>query len=124
MAPTRIYVKPMLELIAALEVKGMAHITGGGLTENVPRVLPENVKAVNESSASRRPALFQWLQSAGNVAEGEMHRVFNCGIGMCVVVAKENVQQALALLRAAGEPALEIGRIETRRDGEARTVVV
>jgi phosphoribosylformylglycinamidine cyclo-ligase len=124
MEPTRIYVKPMQALMAELPVKGMAHITGGGLTENVPRVLPENVKAVIESSAWRRPALFQWLQSAGNVAEGEMHRVFNCGIGMCVVVAKENVQQALALLRAAGEPALEIGRIETRRDGEARTVVV
>ncbi|MFT3963036.1 phosphoribosylformylglycinamidine cyclo-ligase [Propionivibrio sp.] len=123
MEPTRIYVKPMQALMAELPVKGMAHITGGGLTENVPRVLPENVKAVIESSAWRRPALFQWLQSAGNVAESEMHRVFNCGIGMCVVVAKENVQQALALLRAAGEPALEIGRIETRRDGEARTVV-
>jgi phosphoribosylformylglycinamidine cyclo-ligase len=124
MEPTRIYVKPMQALMAELPVKGMAHITGGGLTENVPRVLPENVKAVIESSAWRRPALFQWLQSAGNVAESEMHRVFNCGIGMCVVVAKENVQQALALLRAAGEPALEIGRIETRQDGEARTVVV
>ncbi len=124
MEPTRIYVKPIQALMAELPVKGMAHITGGGLTENVPRVLPENVKAVIESSAWRRPALFQWLQSAGNVAESEMHRVFNCGIGMCVVVARENAERALALLRAAGEPALEIGRIETRRDGEARTVVV
>ena len=124
MEPTRIYVKPMQAMMAELPVKGMAHITGGGLTENVPRVLPENVKAVIDASAWRRPALFQWLQNAGNVAESEMHRVFNCGIGMCVVVARENVQQALALLRAAGEPALEIGRIEARRDGEAQTLVV
>lgn len=124
MAPTRIYVKPMLALMAALSVKGMAHITGGGLTENVPRVLPSGVKAVIDQSTWERPKLFQWLQSAGNVAENEMHRVFNCGIGMCVVVARENVQQALTLLRAAGEPAVEIGRIEARQDNEAQTVVV
>ncbi len=124
MAPTRIYVKPMQALMAELPVKGMAHITGGGLTENVPRVLPASVKAVIEQSSWQRPKLFQWLQSAGNVAESEMHRVFNCGIGMCVVVAKEHAQQALELLRAAGEPALEIGRIESRQDGEAQTIVV
>jgi phosphoribosylformylglycinamidine cyclo-ligase len=124
MEPTRIYVKPMLALIAELPVKGMAHITGGGLTENVPRVLPLNVKAVIDASTWRRPPLFQWLQSAGNVAESEMYRVFNCGIGLCVVVAPENVGQALNLLRAAGEEALEIGCIETRQDGEAQTVVV
>ena len=124
MEPTRIYVKPMLALMAELPVKGMAHITGGGLTENVPRVLPANVKAVIDQSAWQRPKLFQWLQSAGNVAESEMHRVFNCGIGMCVVVAKENVQQALTLLRASGEEAVEIGRIEPRLDGEAQTIVI
>ena len=124
MAPTRIYVKPMQALMAELPVKGMAHITGGGLTENVPRVLPASVKAVIEQSSWQRPKLFQWLQSAGNVAESEMHRVFNCGIGMCVVVAKEHAQRALELLRAAGEPALEIGRIESRQDGEAQTIVV
>ncbi len=124
MEPTRIYVKPMLALMAELPVKGMAHITGGGLTENVPRVLPANVKAGIEQSAWQRPKLFQWLQSAGNVTESEMHRVFNCGIGMCVVVAKENVQQALTLLRASGEEAVEIGRIEPRLDGEAQTIVI
>ena len=124
MAPTRIYVKPMLALMAALPVKGMAHITGGGLTENVPRVLPASVKAVIDQSTWQRPRLFQWLQSAGNVAENEMHRVFNCGIGMCVVVANEHAQQALTLLRAAGEQAVEIGRIEARQDGEAQTIVV
>lgn len=125
MAPTRIYVKPLLALLQALPVKGMAHITGGGLTENVPRVLPENVKAVLEQSAWRRPPVFDWLQSAGNVADGEMHRVFNCGIGMVVVLARENVQQALHLLHAAGEHAVEIGRIEPREaDAEMQTVVV
>jgi phosphoribosylformylglycinamidine cyclo-ligase len=124
MAPTRIYVKPMLALMAELPVKGMAHITGGGLTGNVPRVLPPDVKAVIEASAWRRPPLFQWLQDAGQVAESEMHRVFNCGIGLVVVVGREDAGRALARLCAAGEEAIEIGRIETRRDGEAPTVVV
>ena len=124
MAPTRIYVKPMLALIAALPVKGMAHITGGGITENVPRVLPENVKAVINKSSWQRPKLFDWLQREGNVAESEMHRVFNCGIGMVVVVARENVEAALKLLRAAGEQAVEIGSIEARGEGEAQTIVV
>ena len=124
MAPTRIYVKPMLALINALPVKGMAHITGGGITENVPRVLPEGVKAVIAKSSWQRPKLFDWLQREGQVAEGEMHRVFNCGIGMVVVVARENVEPALALLHAAGEMAVEIGVIESRGDGEAPTIVV
>lgn len=124
MAPTRIYVKPMLALINALPVKGMAHITGGGITENVPRVLPETVKAVIAQSSWQRPKLFDWLQREGNVAESEMHRVFNCGIGMVVVVARENVAQALTLLHAAGEKAVEIGVIEARGDGEAQTIVV
>ncbi|MDR2113213.1 MAG: phosphoribosylformylglycinamidine cyclo-ligase [Candidatus Accumulibacter sp.] len=124
MEPTRIYVKPMRALLAELPVKGMAHITGGGLTGNVPRVLPPNVKAVIDASAWHRPPLFQWLQSAGKVAESEMHRVFNCGIGLCVVVAPENAGQAQALLRGAGQEALEIGRIEARRDTEAQTAVV
>lgn len=124
MAPTRIYVKPMLSVLAELPVKAMAHITGGGLRENIPRVLPGTVKAVIEKSAWQRPKIFQWLQSEGNVAEDEMHRVFNCGVGMVIVVERENVARVLQLLRAAGEAAVEIGRIEARRDGEAHTVVV
>ena len=124
MEPTRIYLKPMLALMEKVTVKGMAHITGGGLTENVPRVLPPSVKAVIDASTWQRPALFQWLQKAGNVADGEMHRVFNCGIGMCVVVAEQDAEPALAHLRASGEAALRIGRIEVRRDGEAPTLVV
>ena len=124
MAPTRIYVKPMLALMAELPVKGMAHITGGGLTENVPRVLPESVKAVIDQTRWVRPKLFQWLQSEGQVAESEMHRVFNCGIGMVVIVARENVEQALRVLHAAGEKAVEIGRIESRTESEAPTIVI
>ena len=124
MEPTRIYVKPVLALIATLPVKGIAHITGGGLTENIPRVLPEAVKAVVEQSAWHRPELFRWLQREGQVAESEMHRVFNCGIGMCLVVAREHAIQALQFLNAAGEKAVQIGRIEARQDGEAQTIVV
>ena len=124
MAPTRIYVKPLLALIKALPVKGMAHITGGGITENVPRVLPQNVKAVVEKSSWQRPKLFDWLQSEGQVAENEMHRVFNCGIGMAVIVAAGDAERALALLNAAGEKAVTIGRIEARNDDEAQTIVV
>lgn len=124
MEPTRIYVKPLLALMAVLPVKGLAHITGGGLTENIPRVLPEGVKAVVEKASWVRPELFNWLQREGGVAESEMHRVFNCGIGMVVVVAQENAAQALDLLRAAGEVVAEIGRIEPRVADEAPTVVI
>ena len=124
MEPTRIYVKPVRALIATLPVKGIAHITGGGLTENIPRVLPEAVKAVIEQSTWHRPELFRWLQREGRVAESEMHRVFNCGIGMCLVVAREHAIQALQFLNAAGEKAVQIGRIEARQDGEAQTIVV
>jgi phosphoribosylformylglycinamidine cyclo-ligase len=124
MAPTRIYAKPMLALMAQLPVKGMAHITGGGLTGNVPRVLPATVKAVLDASAWRRPSVFEWLRDAGQVAESEMFRVFNCGIGLVVVVAREDTGRAMALLRAAGQEALEIGRIEARRDGEAQVAVI
>ena len=124
MEPTRIYVKPLLALMAVLPVKGLAHITGGGLTENIPRVLPEGVKAVVEKASWVRPELFNWLQREGGVAESEMHRVFNCGIGMVVVVAHENAAQALELLRAAGEVVAEIGRIEPRVADEAPTVVI
>jgi phosphoribosylformylglycinamidine cyclo-ligase len=124
MAPTHLYVKPVLALMQALPVKGMAHITGGGLTENVPRVLPAATKAVLQKSAWQRPKLFDWLQQEGGVAESEMHRVFNCGIGMVLIVAQEHRQQALDLLLAAGEKAMAIGTIEPRDGDEAQTVVV
>ncbi|AEV25908.1 MULTISPECIES: phosphoribosylformylglycinamidine cyclo-ligase [Azospira] len=123
MAPTRIYVKPLLALLQTLPVKGMAHITGGGLTENVPRVLPENTVAILDKSSWQRPKLFDWLQAEGNVSDDEMHRVFNCGIGMVVVVAQEHARQAIQLLQAAGEKVWQIGDIRARQGDEAQTQV-
>jgi phosphoribosylformylglycinamidine cyclo-ligase len=124
MAPTRIYVKPLLALMNEMTVKGMAHITGGGLTENIPRVLPENVTAIVDRKSWTLPPLFQWLQKEGNVADAEMHRVFNCGIGMAVVVAANDAERAIESLRAAGETVHRIGRIEARQAGQAQTIVV
>lgn len=123
MAPTRIYVKPVLELIQQIPVKGLAHITGGGLVENVPRILPPHVMAVLQKQAWEMPPLFHWLQQQGNVAEAEMHRVFNCGIGMVIVVAPEHVDTALECLRAAGETAWPIGEIKQRRSDLTAAVV-
>jgi len=124
LTPTRIYVKPMLAVLRELPVKGMAHITGGGLTGNVPRILPDNVRAEIAQSAWQLPELFQWLQKEGAVTDSEMQRVFNCGIGLVVVVAREDVNRALRILRDAGEPAVVIGAIKPRADGEAATVIV
>ena len=122
LAPTRIYVKPMLALMAELAVKGLAHITGGGITGNVPRCLPPGTRAVIDGKSWPRPELFQWLQREGNVAEDEMHRVFNCGIGMAVVVAEADAARAMEHLSAAGETVHRIGRIEAH-DGEPDAVV-
>ena len=124
MAPTRIYVKSLLKLIEAIPVKGMAHITGGGITENVPRVLPEGLTAEIKKGSWDMPALFTWLQAQGNVAESEMHKTFNCGIGMVVIVAKEQASAAMTLLKAEGEQVFEIGHIRAQQVGEAPTVVV
>ena len=124
LAPTRIYVKPLLALMRTLRVKGMAHITGGGLLLNVPRMLPEGLQARLERSLWPRPEIFDWLQQQGNVADAEMHRVFNCGIGMAVVVASGDAGRAIAELNASGERAQRIGTIVARPAGEAPTVVV
>ena len=124
MAPTRIYVKPLLALIETGMVKGMAHITGGGLVENVPRVLQDNVTAILHKDAWTMPPLFTWLQQNGGVADAEMHRVFNCGIGMVVVVSKDNAAAAMQQLQAAGETVWQIGEIRARVGDEAQTQVV
>jgi phosphoribosylformylglycinamidine cyclo-ligase len=110
--PTRIYVKPVLKLLESVKVKGLAHITGGGLTGNVPRILPPGTQAVIRKAAWPRPPVFQWLQHAGDVAEDEMFRVFNCGIGMVVIVAASEAKRAGNELRAYGETVYEIGTIE------------
>ncbi|WP_171001777.1 phosphoribosylformylglycinamidine cyclo-ligase [Methylobacillus flagellatus] len=124
MAPTRIYVKPLLKLMQALPVKGMAHITGGGITENVPRVLPAGLTAEVQRDAWTLPPLFQWLQAQGNVTNDEMYRTFNCGIGMVVIVAAEQADAAQALLTAEGEQVYRLGHIRAQAAGEAPTVVV
>ncbi|WP_137174643.1 phosphoribosylformylglycinamidine cyclo-ligase [Massilia sp. HP4] len=124
MAPTRLYVKPLLALMASMEVKGLVHITGGGLVENIPRVLQDNLTAVLDGSSWTMPPLFKWLQQHGGVADAEMHRVFNCGIGMTVIVSKENADAAFAQLEAAGETVYRIGEIRAREEGQAQTVVL
>ncbi|MBX9345600.1 phosphoribosylformylglycinamidine cyclo-ligase [Chromobacterium vaccinii] len=122
-APTRIYVKPLLKLMEALPVKGMAHITGGGITENTPRVLPDNTVAQIDAASWTLPKLFQWLQREGNVDIQEMYRTFNCGIGMVVVVAPEHAEQAMALLREAGETVYRIGQVRERVGDEHQTQI-
>jgi phosphoribosylformylglycinamidine cyclo-ligase len=120
--PTRIYVKPVLKLLESVPVKGIAHITGGGITENVPRILQKNLSARIKKAAWPRPELFNWLQREGNVAEDEMYRVFNCGIGMVIVVDASEAKRAADQLRAEGETVYEIGKIEAS-SGEPVAVV-
>ncbi|WP_338848846.1 phosphoribosylformylglycinamidine cyclo-ligase [Massilia sp. W12] len=124
MAPTRIYVKPVLALMQNMQLKGLVHITGGGLVENVPRVLQPHLVAELRKDAWSMPPLFSWLQEQGGVAEAEMHRVFNCGIGMCVVVAEEDADDAMAQLQASGETVYRIGQIRSRNGDEAQTQVM
>jgi phosphoribosylformylglycinamidine cyclo-ligase len=123
LAPTRIYVKPLLKLIKSVNVKGLAHITGGGLTENVPRVLPKALAAHIERGAWTTPPLFTWLKEQGNIAEREMHRVFNCGIGMVAIVSAEEAKAAEALLAKAGETVWRIGTVQRRRGSGPQAVI-
>src|SRR5690349_4309482 len=122
MEPTRIYVKPVLKLLSAAPVKGLAHITGGGIVGNVPRILPAGTRAVLDKKKWPRHEIFRWLQNTGNVAEEEMFRVFNCGIGMVIVVASDKAQMAKMLLKREGELAYEIGIIEAW-SGEPEAVI-
>jgi phosphoribosylformylglycinamidine cyclo-ligase len=111
LAPTRIYVKPLLALLQALPVHALAHITGGGLTDNIPRVLPAGLEAVLERRSWPHDPLFEWLQSAGRIEPAEMYRTFNCGLGMVVIVPPERADAALQFLRAHGETAALIGEV-------------
>jgi phosphoribosylformylglycinamidine cyclo-ligase len=121
--PTRIYVKPVLQLMSKVQVKGIAHITGGGLTENIPRVLPESVTASLDSSLWPRPAIFDWLKKHGALEDAEMHRTFNCGLGMVVVVPKPEAKASIDLLNAAGCEAFEVGGIVAREGNGPQAVV-
>ena len=123
MEPTRIYAKTILKLLAAAPVKGLAHITGGGLPGNVPRMLPKGTRAVIRKGSWPRPGLFDWLQQTGGVSEEEMFRVFNCGIGMVVALAPEHVKLATLLLKREGELAYEIGQVQESGGAEPDAVI-
>jgi phosphoribosylformylglycinamidine cyclo-ligase len=117
MAPTRIYVKPLLQLIREVTVHGVSHITGGGLVDNIPRVLPDGLEVVLNRSSWRREVVFDWLQREGKVADAEMYRVFNCGIGMTVQVSASDADRAISVLSAAGQEALIIGEVRAGTRG-------
>lgn len=124
MEPTRIYVRAILELNQHLPIKGLAHITGGGLPENIPRILPANLSALLHKGSWSVPPLFAWLQTHGNVADDEMYRVFNCGIGMIVVVAPEHVDEALAVLATHNETVWQIGTVQPNRANDRRVLII
>ena len=109
LAPTKIYVKPVLSLIEKVNVKSVAHITGGGFYENIPRALPDGIMAKIEKSVIKVPPIFKLLQEEGAVPERDMFNIFNMGIGMCVIVAKKDADKALEILKEAGEDAYIIG---------------
>jgi phosphoribosylformylglycinamidine cyclo-ligase len=122
--PTRIYVKPVLALMHSVRVKGMAHITGGGLLDNVPRMLPQAVRAVIHKTTWQLPPLFAWLQEKGALTDSELHRVFNCGIGMVLIVPAEEAAAARSLLEAGGETVYRIGEIAARAADEAQVALL
>jgi phosphoribosylformylglycinamidine cyclo-ligase len=111
MQPTKIYVRSILELQSTLEIRGLAHITGGGLSENIPRILAENVHAEIDVNSWQQMPIFDWLQAIGRIETDEMRRTFNCGVGMVVIVAADNADAAIDLLNACGESAWRLGRV-------------
>ncbi len=123
LAPTRIYVKSILALKDAIDIHAIAHITGGGLTENIPRVIPDDTQAVIDASSWPRPAIFDWLQQQGKIADEEMARTFNCGIGMVIAVAEADVDKALTLLARSGEASWRIGRLASRQAAATRVII-
>jgi phosphoribosylformylglycinamidine cyclo-ligase len=123
MTPTRIYVKPLLKAIRETgKLKALAHITGGGFPENIPRVLPKHLAAEIDLAAIQAPAVFSWLAKTGGVAANEMLRTFNCGVGMIVVVAAEDAEQVTSVLKAEGETVFALGRMVARDEGAAGTI--
>ena len=124
MAPTQIYVKQLLSVMAQHPIKGLAHITGGGLVDNVPRVLPENTQAILRRDSWKMPDLFRWLQMKGGVADAEMVRVFNCGIGMVVVVSHQDADAVIASINQQGLYSWSLGEIISRPPGAPQTIVI
>ncbi|WP_018981855.1 phosphoribosylformylglycinamidine cyclo-ligase [Salinimonas chungwhensis] len=124
LSPTRIYVKPVLELLEKVQVKAISHITGGGFWENIPRVLPASAKVVIEEKSWQWPEIFNWLQSNGNISDHEMYRTFNCGVGLVLVVEDQDVEATLSQLNEAGENAWLLGHIEDRNGDENQVEIV
>ncbi|SCC33995.1 phosphoribosylformylglycinamidine cyclo-ligase [Gilliamella bombicola] len=118
LAPTKIYVKSVLDLIAQVDVHAIAHITGGGFWENIPRVLPENTQAVINEASWQWPAIFNWLQQVGNVSRHEMYRTFNCGVGLIIALPKQSADKAISLLNNHGEKAWLLGEIKHATSSE------
>ena len=123
LAPTKIYVKSVLALIKQTEVHAIAHLTGGGFWENIPRVLPKNTKAVIDESSWEWQPVFKWLQEKGNIETYEMYRTFNCSVGMVIALPQSQVETALAILRQSGENAWLIGHIESATDDEPQVII-
>ena len=123
LAPTRIYVKSVLELIEKVDVHAIAHLTGGGFWENIPRVLPDNTKAVIDEKSWEWQPVFKWWQEKGNIDSYEMYRTFNCGVGMVIALPQADVEKALNLLCQAGENAWLIGQIESLNPGEKQVII-
>jgi phosphoribosylformylglycinamidine cyclo-ligase len=117
LTPTRIYVKSLLELIRTVQVRGLAHITGGGITDNIPRVLSDGLEVVLERKSWARDPVFDWLQSTARISPAEMYRTFNCGIGMIAIVPREQCDTAVALLNSRGENAAVIGEVRKGTHG-------
>ncbi len=123
LAPTRIYVKSLLTLMQSVNLHALAHITGGGLLENIPRVMPNHTQAIIDANAWQMPEVFNWLQQKGNVEASEMYRTFNCGVGMVLCVAAADVDQTLESLRNSGEEAFLLGSIEKSSDERPSVII-
>jgi len=123
LTPTEIYVKSIMELLQSVEINALAHITGGGIVENLPRVLPENAQAILNMSSWERPEIFNWLQRSGNITDEEMYRTFNCGIGMIVCVAEQQTRQALEILQNHNRGAFEIGVVAECTDNSPPVIM-
>jgi len=124
MAPTKIYVKSILSLLEKIKVNGLAHITGGGIYENIPRVLKENQKAVIKKDSWNMPSIFQWLKEKANIGDGELYKTFNCGIGMVVITNPNDKEEAISILERNGETVFVLGEIANRDINEPQSEII
>ncbi len=123
LSPTRIYIKPVLKLLQNVPVKAISHITGGGLLENIPRVLPDNLNAAIDSASWQQPAIFSWLMETGNIKVDEMYRTFNCGVGMVLIVDSNDADKTIEILNSEGEQAWKLGALTENQDSVSRVKI-